>query len=133
MDTLREILSDINKDPSSIKKHINNNYLRNFMEVAYIPEKKVKLPEGLPKDIRYSTLESDIQTKGIMWQFLRKVNLLNDEKIKQLRREVMFVDALEHVTKPEAEVLLHMKEQTLDVLYPNINLKVLTDHGYFPK
>ncbi len=131
MDTLREILAEVNSDPAKIKKHAANNYLRNFFEVALIPSNKLKLPEGLPKDVKFSGIESDVQTKGVMWQFLKKVKVLCDENIKVLRREVMFIDALESVTKQEAAVLVAMKEQTLHLLYPNLTFERMKEHGYF--
>ena len=130
MDTLREILIEINADINKAKNHKNNNYLRNFMECAYIPEKKPPLPEGDPP-YKIPMLESDVQSKGVTWQFLRKLDTLRNPALKPLKREVMFIDALEGGTQEEALIFLHMKDQTLEELYPNITLESLKEVGYF--
>ena len=130
MDTLREILIDINANVNNAKKHKENRYLRNFMECAFIPEKKLPLPEGDPPyDI--PMLESDIQSKGVTWQFLKKLHTLRNEGLHPLKREVMFIDALEGGTAEEALIFLHMKDQTLHEMYPNITLESLKEVGYF--
>lgn len=131
MDTLREILKDINSDVSNIKKHQGNNYLRNFMQVAYLKSHKLDLPDGIAPHAP-SNIESEVQTKGVMWQFLKKLDTLRRKDLHQLKREVMFIDALENVTKQEAEVLTCMKDQTMHTLYPNITTNALVEVGYFP-
>ncbi len=130
MDTLREILADIDKDINAIKKHAGNNYFRLFMETAYLADKKLPLPES-PVPYTPSNIESEIQTKGVVWQFLRKLDTLRNPKLNNLKREVMFIDALENVTKQEALVLIHMKDQTLPTIYGNITLDILKSVGYF--
>lgn len=130
MDTLREILADIDKDISNIKKHQGNNYFRLFMEAAYLKDKRLPLPEG-PAPYKPSNIESEVQTKGVMWQFLKKIDTLRNPKLHPLKREVMFIDALENVTKEEALVLMHMKDQSLPSIYGNITLPALKKVGYF--
>lgn len=130
MDTLREILKDINEDITSIKKVEGNKYLRTFMECAYIPERRLPLPDSDPP-YKVPTIESDVQTKGVVWQFLKKLDSLHNLNIPALRREVMFIDALENVTYEESLVFLHMKDQTMEELYPNITLDALKGVGYF--
>lgn len=131
MDTLREILRDVNADIHNIKQHHGNNYLRNFMQVAYLKSHKLDLPEGDAPHTP-SNIESEVQTKGVMWQFLKKLDTLRNPKLHTLKREVMFIDALENVTKAEAEVLTCMKDQVMYKLYPNITLSALIEVGYFP-
>jgi hypothetical protein len=132
MDTLREILKDINADVNNAKKHTGNNYLRTFMKCAYVPACKLPLPEGAPP-YEESKIESDVQTKGVMWQFLKKLDTLRRPDLHNLKREVMFIDALENVTKEEALILLMMKDQRLNSLYPNVTLESLVSVGYFPE
>jgi hypothetical protein len=130
MDTLREILSDIDKDINVITRHIDNNYFRNFMETAYLASQRLPLPEG---DAPYtpSKIETDVMTKGVIWQFLKKLNTLKRPELKPLKREMMFIDALETSTPAEAIVLVHMKDQILHKLYPNITFDNLVKVGYF--
>lgn len=130
MDTLREILSDANKDINTIMEHAGNSYFRNFMEAAYIKEKRLPLPDD-PVPYTAPTIESEVQTKGIMWQFLKKLDTLRNPKLHPMKREMMFIDALENVTAEEAIVLIHMKNQSLPSIYGNILLKDLYQVGYF--
>ena len=130
MDTLREILSDANKDINTIMKHVGNSYFRNFMEAAYIKEKRLPLPDD-PVPYAVPTIESEVQTKGIMWQFLKKLDTLRNPNLHPMKREMMFIDALENVTAEEAIVLIHMKNQSLPSIYGNILLKDLYQVGYF--
>ena len=130
MDTLTEILSDINKDINAVMKHKDNNYFRNFMNTAYLPTHKLPLPEGDPP-YNPQKIESGQQTKGIIWQFLRKVDTLRRPELKEIRREVMFIDILENVTEEEAKLFLAMKDQNVKSIYPNITLEKLVEVGYF--
>jgi hypothetical protein len=130
MDTLREILSDANKDINTIMKHAGNSYFRNFMEAAYLKEKRLPLPDD-PVPYTAPTIESEVQTKGIMWQFLKKLDTVRNPKLHPMKREMMFIDALENVTAEEAIVLIHMKNQSLPSIYGNILLKDLYRVGYF--
>lgn len=100
------------------------------MEVAYLKSHKLPLPEG---DAPYtpSKIESEVLSKGVVWQFLKKLKTLQRPELHVLRREVMFIDALESVTADEALVFIHMKDQTLPKLYPNITLESLVSVGYF--
>lgn len=132
MDTLREILKEINENTENIKKHSGNNYFRKFMETSYLKSHKIPLPFG-PAPYTPSKIESEVQTKGIMWQFLKKLDTLRRMDLHNLKREVMFIDALENVTQKEAEILIHMKDQTLPSIYPNITLQELVRVGYFPE
>lgn len=132
MDTLGFILNEINADISKIKEHAGNNYFRKFMETAYLKSHRLPLPEG-PAPYTPCNIESEIQTKGIVWQFLKKLDTLRRPDLHNLKREVMFIDALENVTKKEAQIFLHMKDQTLPSIYPNITLGALIEVGYFPQ
>lgn len=131
MDTLREILNDVNADITSIHRHTNNNYFRLFMETAYLSSHKLPLPEGEPPYTE-SKIQTEVLSKGVMWQFLKKLNTLRRPELHSLRREVMYIDALENVTPEEAIVLIHMKDQILHQIYPNITLEALQSVGYFP-
>jgi hypothetical protein len=132
MDTLDFILDEINSDINKIHQHTGNNYFRKFMETAYLKTHRLPLPEG-PAPYTPCNIESDVQTKGIVWQFLKKLDTLRRPDLHDLKREVMFIDALENVTKKEALIFLHMKDQTLPTLYENITLQELVRVGYFPE
>lgn len=130
MDTIREILSDfaMNMQSAAIK-HKDNKYLRLFMDAAYKPECKLRLPDGDPPYKKNSI--SSIQTKGVFWETIKKINIFQRKEIRQLRAEQLFIQALELMNEDDAKVMVAMKDQELDKLYPTITLDTLKEVGYF--
>lgn len=132
MDTLREILKDINENPEVVLQHKDNKYLENFMMMALLPNFRALLPEGTAP-FTPSKGVSDVETKSVVWQFLRKLGNLKNPEIHQLKRETMFIQLLEEVSEKEAEVFVAMKDQKLYTIYPNITLDNMIQVGYFPR
>lgn len=128
--TIHETLTDINKDIKVLRQpeNWNNNYLRNVLEHAFIPEKKFILPEGTPP-FKVNGL-SGVETKGTFWQEARKMASYCRADLKPIRREAMFIMALEALDKESATIMLAIKEQTLSNLFPNITHEKLIEIGY---
>ena len=130
MDSITEVLSDIDKDINTLKTiHSKNNYLRILLEHALIPDKKFCLPEGNPPFKSKAGL-TPTETKGSFWQEARKLDVYTRKDIKPLRLETLFIQALEGVDAESAKILLAVKDQTLDKIYPNITLENLKEIGY---
>jgi hypothetical protein len=53
--------------------------------------------------------------------------------LKQLQREQMFVGLLEGVHSTEVDLLLAIKDQKLNKLYPKLTKKWAEDNGFIPK
>ena len=99
------------------------------MEAAFVPEKKVLLPEGRPP---FEPLkDSAHQNPGALWQIAKKLDVLYRTDVKPIIREVAFIRALESVSEVEADLLLMMKDQTVDLIYPELTHEKLKDVGYF--
>ena len=129
MSTIIEILSDANENIQTILSHKNNAYLRKFMEAAFVPEKKVLLPEGRPP---FEPLkDSAFQNTGAMWQIAKKLDVLYRTDIKPMAVEAAFIRSIESVSDVEADLLLMMKDQTVDLIYPELTYEKLKDVGYF--
>lgn len=126
---IKEILESANRDINTLKQHIGNKYLRNLMEAAYLPDKKMLLPEGVPP-YKENTLHES-QTSGQFWQLARKMEVFHREDVKSILRERAFIGALEGISKEEARILIAVKDQTLDKLYPNLTYQNLISIGYF--
>jgi hypothetical protein len=129
MKTISEILAEANTNIETIKPHINNNYLRSLMEAAYVPEKKMVLPDGEPP-YTCSPNHPD-QISGAFWQIAKKISLFSRADLKPIRRESLFVQALESVSAMDASILLAVKNQTLDKMFPNLSKESLVKVGYF--
>ena len=129
MSTIVEILNDVNKDISVLPRlYANHNYLRNALEAAFLPQKKLNLPEGDPP-YRPSTA-NEYQLKGSFWQVVRKIDVFQRTDLKPLKIETAFIHALESMSKKEAEILIAIKDQNLNKLFPNITYENLINAGY---
>lgn len=126
-DTIEDILDDGNKDIKSLLQYKNNTYFMNLLNSAYDPNKKFVLPEGEPP-YKKSGLHRTI-TKGMFWQICRKIEVFRNTQMKQLARESHFIAALESLSDQGALIMLHVKDQSLDKLYPNLTKEALTEIG----
>ncbi len=126
-----DLLDEINKDNKALIPNQNNQYLRNLLEHALIPEKKIFLPEGVPP-YKVNQLPS-AQLQGAMWNVCKKLYIFCRRDMKALQRESLFVTSLESVSKQESELLIAIKDQTLDKIYPNITIENINGviPGYF--
>jgi hypothetical protein len=129
MDSIPDILKDANERPESLLKYKANNYLRNLLSAAYLPEKKFDLPEGDPPYKKSGI--SDQITKGAFWQICRKIDIFYRPNIKPFQRETQFINALESLSPDECTVLLKVKDQALTELYPALTFDKLKEIGYF--
>ena len=107
---------------------VQETFLRNIIEHAYIPEKKFLLPEGVPP-FKTNGL-SGVETKGTFWQEARKIATYARSDLKPINRERLFIAALEALDKDSVAILLAVKEQNLETLFPNITRATLTEIGY---
>ena len=129
MKYITEILEEANKDINSIKAHVGNNYLRNLMECAYLPERKLPLPEGEPPYTKNSLHES--QLAGALWQIAKKMDVMLRKDIKPIQRERVFIQAPESVDAKSAKLLMAVKDQNIPTLYPSLTYQALVEVGYF--
>ena len=129
MSSVIDILSDADKNIHTIINHKNNRYLRNLLEAAFLPEKKLLLPEGVPE--YKSNVDSAYQNQGAIWQIARKIDVFYRSDVKSIVREVAFLRALESISDVEGDLLVAIKEQNVDLIYPNLTYENLKNVGYF--
>lgn len=127
---LPDVLSEINEDPELIHKHMKDSAFSIIMHYAFDPEKKMNLPEGEPEYKR------DAAPLGMSPTTLRyeskRLYVFTRGDLSQLKREILFVQLLENLHPKEAEILLAVKDQDLERLYPNINRKLISQFGFCP-
>lgn len=133
MSNVYEILKAAEDNIESIKQHVGNKYLRNLMEAAYLPEKKLQLPEGTPPFTPNSMEQAQVEP-GVFWQICKKLDVYQRkyEPPTSIKIETSFIQALETLSKEEAEILLAVKEQKLHKLLKGVTLAKLQGVGYFP-
>ena len=130
MSTINEILTETEDNITNIMKHKDNQYLRKFMEAAYLKEKKLNLPETAPP-FKINAQEEAQVPPGVFWQFAKKIDIFQRTDVRGLRIETMFIQALESVSAKESEIILAAKDQKMSKLFKGVTLAKLKEVGYF--
>lgn len=104
-----------------------------LMRMAVIAEEKLSgLPEGMPETYKPETAIPDgISNTTARQEFRRIKNFLPNgsmQKVPSHKREVSWIQMLEGMHWKEANVMVHIKDQTLLQVYPNMR-EVLTTLG----
>lgn len=127
---ITEILDEINGDPKAIEKYKGNAALRLIFEHAFLEEKKFALPEGEPP------YKKDAAPMGMapanLYQEVRKLYVFCRTDLNQLRKETLFIQLLENVHPREAELIVAIKDQKLNKMFPKITHKLVADAGFIP-
>ena len=129
MDTINQILEAANKEPVSLMAHKDNKYLRGFMESAYLPEKKMNLPEGLPP--YKENKQHEEQLRGTFWQIAKKIDIFQRKDLTPFRQELLFMQALESLPESETKIFIAAKDQNLNSVFKKLTHKKLQEIGYF--
>jgi hypothetical protein len=127
-----EILNDIDKAPDvvrELKRHLPNQSLKQLLGSAFIPKGKFKLPPGAPP-YRISTAPKDTNSTNLLYES-KKLDKFRDPNMKQSRREELFIKTLEELFSEEASILIAVKDQILESIFPNITLQKVIEAGYF--
>ena len=128
---ITELLSDINADPTTLAKHKSDNALKIIFSFAFRPEGKFILPETDPP-FKEDAAPIGMSPTNIM-QELRRFYIFCRKDLTAVRREGLFIQLLETTHPDEAKLLLHIKNQNLTDLYPNITHKLVADAGFVPQ
>ena len=112
---------------------INNrtDHLEKFLRYTFHPDVKFMLPKGAPP---YNVSAPSRNSKLIYGQ-IRMLNYLTNEftgNLTPIKKEQMFIQILESVSKEEAELLIQMKDKKLKVTGLSYNLVKETFPGLLP-
>lgn len=134
---LSEVLTMINSDPSLMDPgkpfaFQQNSALHKVFYYGYVPSARFMLPEGIPP-FTPSNMKAGVNSTDLLIAIRRgRFSYMVDKAIPNARREQLYISLLETVNSEEAKVLLAIKDQNLDQLYPNLTYKCLYEHGYLP-
>lgn len=134
---LSEVLDAINEDPSLLQQgkpfgFRPHSALAQVFACSFLPQYKFKLPDGDPP-YNDEKREPGMTSSDLLYAIRHnRFAYFLDDSIRPSKREQLFIMLLETVCTSEAKVLLAIKDQTLDLMYPNITYKILEDAGYLP-
>ena len=98
-----------------------------MLQHAFDPAHKFELPEGVPP---YKEDPAPLgMSPGNFLMEMRRLYVLCRKDLPKLRRETIFIEMLESFHPSESKVLLAVKDQNLNALYPNITHQLLFDNG----
>lgn len=125
---ITEILSEINENPEAIANYKGNAALKLIFENAFIEENKFLLPEGSPP---YKEDPAPIgMSPSNLYQELRRLYIFRRTDLTDNRRQSLFINLLESLHPSEAKLVVAIKDQNLESLYPNITRELITNYGF---
>lgn len=113
-----EILKELNADLSLYEKLKRDTSLPIILSYAFDSEKRMKLPEGVPP-YRPNQCPRGMNPTNLRFES-KRLYVFTRGDVSEKRREILFVQLLESLYPPEAELLCRIKDQTLHTVYPNI-------------
>jgi hypothetical protein len=127
---LPELLTTLNKDPKAATAFKDDFALKTVFKCAFDVEYKFTLPDGAPP---FKPAAQPIgMTRATLRQEMKRMVVFTKFGTvdKRLRREQLFVQLLEDLHPSEAKLLIAIKDQNLDTLYPKITVEFVKK--YFP-
>ena len=131
--TVHEIFTKINnaKDKPqkiAVLKQFDNQAMRQLLKAAFDPKIKFDLPEGNPPYIKneapagteHTSLASEAR---ILYHFVVGCN----NQITKLKKETMFIQMLEGLHGDDAEVLMAIKNKSLNNAYKGLTANLVKE------
>jgi hypothetical protein len=117
---LPELLTSLSKDAKLVATFKDDFALKTVFKCSFDTEYKFTLPDGAPP---FKPAAQPIgMTRATLRQEMKRMVVFTKfgNVDKRLRREQLFVQLLEDLHPSEAKLLIAIKDQQLDTLYPKI-------------
>lgn len=124
---ITEMLDEINKDPSMIAKYKDHAGLKFLFKHAFEKEHKFQLPEGDPP-FKEDAAPLGMNPANFLME-MRRLYVFCRTDLNPIKRESLFISLLESLHPSESKVLLAVKDQSLNRLYPNITHSLVSSVG----
>lgn len=125
---LTEILDEINSDVTKLDAYKTDAALKYIFEYAFDDDKKIDLPEGAPPYKEDGAPDFGMSPANLRME-TKKFYVYNRKDLKAIRKEQLFIGLLESVHPKEAKLLIAVKDQKLNKMYPKITRKLLESAG----
>lgn len=121
---LKDILTELNEDLDLFgTKYKNDRAIFNLLKYSMNENFKFILPEG---EINYNKFPftPGFAPISLYVELLdNKLDIFTRKEVKKEKLEFIFTDLLKNLDANDAEILQHIKDQTLFKLYPNLTKK----------
>lgn len=124
MHTIKEIIDDMQNDPSSILQYSKNSFVRNMFDLAVNHEKI-----GLPKDREYvpgidftPNRMDDYFLRGNFWMQMKAAPTLKRQDLKEEKMVDIWCRSLESVSEFERGVLESIRTGNFFIKFPWIKV-----------
>lgn len=101
------------EDPKSLIA--SNKVLQTLIEYNFAKEKPFDLPEGYPEGRSLFMGETNLMQEGRRFYIFTKAG---HPTLKKVKREQLFVDMCEGLCEEEARILIAVKDQKLQEMFP---------------
>ena len=131
--TVHEIFTKINnaKDKPqkiAILKQFDNQAMRQLLKAAFDPKIKFDLPEGNPPYIKNEAPAGTEHTSlAAEARKLYHFVVGGNNQITKLKKETMFIQMLEGLHQDDAEVLMAIKNKTLNTIYKGLTANLVKE------
>lgn len=127
---LTEMLKTINDEPKTIDNYKNEFLLKVIFAHNFLPNYKMLLPEGEPP---FKPADQPLgMTDTNLFAEAKRFYVFCRADLKPIKRESLFVGLLEGIHPSEAAVVIAVKDQKLQKMYPKITWKLVSDAGIIP-
>lgn len=120
---ISDILRDANNNVGTLKELCEVTSINHIFKYAFLKSHKMKLPVDV--EYKASSFEDHNAPKTIRGE-VKRFDVFINENVSEQRRVLLFREILENLTPREASILMHIKDQTLSELFPNINAETLS-------
>lgn len=131
--SIPQIFEEVEKFPSKqakieILRRYDNQILRGILELNFIPEYKMLLPEGFPPFKKDDKTPDGYSETNLFTEFRRMyIWLRPDPNISKAKREQLWIQMLEGIHWKEADLLNHVKDKKLSELYKSVTYDLVSE------
>lgn len=131
--TVPQVFEEVEKQKTKqAKVNVLRNYdsqvLRGVLELNFIPQYKLLLPEGAPPFKRDDRTPDGYSETNLYTEFRRMyIWLRPDANVSKMKREQLWIQMLEGLHWKEADLLNHMKDKNLTKLYPSVTYELVSE------
>ena len=131
--TIPQILEEIDKQPNKQKKittlrKYDSQVLRGVLELNFIPQYKLLLPEGAPPFKRDDRTPDGYSETNLFAEFRRiYIWLRHDANISKAKREQLWIQMLEGLHWKEADLMNLVKDKKLTTKYTSVTYELVSE------